>query len=173
MIATIEELKKIDKFKTVDDDLLIQKLEAIETFIRGSYTNNKFYNRHVKFKAQSSNNKILAVHPYLKVGDTIEIVESPNQGLYVIKAISETEMTLDKEIFNFNSNYIIKVEYPADVKFGCLDILEWVFGAKSKVGLKSETLSRHSVTYEDSASFVNGYPKSLLGFLEPYRKMRF
>lgn len=173
MIADLQRLKQIDKLKTVDDHLLIEKLEAIETFIRGSYTNNKFYNRHVKFKAKSSNNKVLAVHPYLKVGDTIEIVESPNQGLYVIKEISETEITLDKELFDFNSNYIIKVEYPADVKQGCLDMLEWVFGAKSKVGLKSETISRHSVTYEDSASFIDGYPVSLLGFLEPYRKMRF
>lgn len=173
MIADLQRLKQIDKLKTVDDHLLIEKLEAIETFIRGSYTNNKFYNRHVKFKAKSSNNKVLAVHPYLKVGDTIEIVESPNQGLYVIKEISETEMTLDKELFDFNSNYIIKVEYPADVKQGCLDMLEWVFGAKSKVGLKSETISRHSVTYEDSASFIDGYPVSLLGFLESYRKMRF
>lgn len=173
MIANIEEIKKIDKLKTIDDDLLKLKLEAIETFIRGSYTNNKFYNRNIKFKAETSNNKVLAVHPYLKVGDTIEIVEGPNVGLYVVKAISETEMTLDKELFDFNNNYIVKVEYPADVKQGCLDMLEWVFGAKSKVGLKSETLSRHSVTYEDSASFVNGYPTSLLGFLEPYRKMRF
>lgn len=173
MIADLQRLKQIDKLKTVDDHLLIEKLEAIETFIRGSYTNNKFYNRHVKFKAKSSDNKVLAVHSYLKVGDTIEIVESPNQGLYVIKEISETEMTLDKELFDFNSNYIIKVEYPADVKQGCLDMLEWVFGAKSKVGLKSETISRHSVTYEDSASFIDGYPVSLLGFLEPYRKMRF
>lgn len=173
MIANIEEIKKIDKLKGIDDDLLNLKLKAIETFIRGSYTNNKFYNRDIKFKAETSNNKVLAVHPYLKAGDTIEIVEGPNVGLYVVKAISETEMTLDKEIFDFNDNYIVKVEYPADVKLGCLDMLEWVFGAKSKVGLKSETLSRHSVTYEDSANFVNGYPKSLLGFLDNYRKPRF
>ena len=173
MIASIEEIKQIDKLKKFDDDLLKTKLEAIETFIRGSYTNNKFYDRNVKYKAESSNNKILAVHPYLKVGDTIEIVEGPNIGLYVVKAISETEITLDKELFDCKSNYIVKVKYPADVKLGCLDMLEWVFGAKSKVGLKSETISRHSVTYEDSASFVDGYPKSLLGFLEPYRKVRF
>lgn len=173
MIATIEELKKIDKFKTVDENLLKSKLEAIETFIRGNYTHNKFYNKNVKFKAESSNNKILTVHSYLRVGDTIEIVEGPNKGLYVIKEISETEMTLDKDLFNFVSNYIVKVEYPADVKQGCLDMLKWIFGPKSKVGLKSETLSRHSVTYEDSANFVSGYPKSLLGFLDDYISIGF
>lgn len=173
MLFDREEIDKIVELKDIDNDLLIKKLEVIETFIRGNYTNNKFYNRFVKFKAQTSQNKILAVHPYLKVGDTIEILESPNAGLYVIKEILETEMVLDKDLFDFNSNYIIKVEYPEDVKEGCIDMLKWFYGAKNKVGLKSETLSRHSVTYEDSANFVNGYPTSLLGFLEPYRKMRF
>ncbi|MCQ2754841.1 MAG: hypothetical protein MJ231_07320 [bacterium] len=171
MIATIDEIKKNSKLAKIDDNLLENKLKAIETFIRGNYTNNKFYNRHIKFHCNSINNRLLTDNPFLKVGDTIEIAESPNEGLYTIKSIEDGTITLDRYVFDFY-NYVIKVEYPEDVKQGALDMLEWEFGAKEKVGLKSETISRHSVTYEDSANFVSGYPISILGFLEPYKKMR-
>ena len=173
MIASKEEILKRKKLEKLDINVLIQKLSSIETFIRGSYTNNKFQNRNVKFYAESKGNKLYSTHPYLKVNDTIEIAKGPNVGLYVIKNITSDYIELDKDLFDFNNNYIIKIEYPLDVVDGCLDILEWNYGPKSKVGIKSETLSRHSTTYEDSSTFIDGYPKSLLGFLEPYRQMRF
>ena len=46
---------------------------------------------------------------------------------------------------------------------------------RDKVGIKSETLSRHSVTYydQDAGNQVMGYPASLMGFLSPYIKARF
>ena len=173
MIASKEEIRTRKKLEKIDIDILVNKLSSIETFIRGSYTNNKFQNRNIKFYAESEGNKLYSVHPYLRVNDTIEIASGPNTGLYVIKSITNEYIELDKELFNFDCNYIIKIEYPLDVKDGCLDILEWEFGAKNKVGIKSESLSRHSVTYEDSSTFIDGYPVSLLGFLEPYRQMRF
>ena len=45
---------------------------------------------------------------------------------------------------------------------------------RSKTGIKSETLSRHSVTYYDMdhENSLDGYPASLVGFLEPYKQMR-
>ena len=51
----------------------------------------------------------------------------------------------------------------------------WEIENRSKVGIKSETLSRHSVTYFDldKTNQVMGYPVSLLGFLEKYKKVRF
>lgn len=64
-------------------------------------------------------------------------------------------------------------EYPADVKMGVVNMLKW--DAEKKVGIQSETISRHSVTYfnMDGDNSVMGYPKSLLGFLKPYMKARF
>ena len=64
--------------------------------------------------------------------------------------------------------------YPEDVKECALNLLEWEKDNRSKVGIKSETLSRHSVTYfdMDSNNQVNGYPVSLMGCLKPYRKCR-
>ena len=45
----------------------------------------------------------------------------------------------------------------------------------NEVGVQSETISRHSVTYfnMDGDNSIMGYPKSLLGFLKPYKKARF
>lgn len=64
-------------------------------------------------------------------------------------------------------------EYPPDVKMGVVNMLKWDIG--KKVGIQSETISRHSVTYfnMDGDNSVMGYPKSLLGFLEPYKRARF
>lgn len=64
-------------------------------------------------------------------------------------------------------------EYPADIKMGVVNMLKW--DAEKKVGIASETISRHSVTYfnMDGENSVMGYPKSLLGFLKPYIRARF
>lgn len=44
-----------------------------------------------------------------------------------------------------------------------------------KVGVASETISRHAVTYFDltGENAVMGFPKALMGFLTPYIKARF
>ena len=66
-------------------------------------------------------------------------------------------------------------EYPADVKMGVVNMIAWDLENRSKVGIQSETISRHSVTYfnMDGDNSVMGYPKSLLGFLKPYIRARF
>ena len=58
---------------------------------------------------------------------------------------------------------------------GVVNLIKWDIDKRSKVGVQSETLSRHSVTYfnMDGDNSVMGYPKSLLGFLKPYIKARF
>ena len=78
------------------------------------------------------------------------------------------------DIINSNNNLIVKVIYPFDVIEGALDVLEWDFTMRKKVGIKSETLSRHTTTYydNDSNNTVNGYPVSVFGFLKSYRKAR-
>ena len=66
-------------------------------------------------------------------------------------------------------------EYPPDVKMGVVNMLKWDLENRDKVGVQSETLSRHSVTYfnMDGDNSTMGYPKSLLGFLKPYMRARF
>jgi hypothetical protein len=76
---------------------------------------------------------------------------------------------------NFNRCLTPEGEYPADVKMGVLDMLKWDLENRKKVGIQSETISRHSVTYfnMDGDNSVMGYPKALLGFLKPYMRARF
>ena len=60
---------------------------------------------------------------------------------------------------NFKRNLTEDGEYPMDVK----------------MGVQSETISRHSVTYYnlDGNTSSMGYPVALLGFLKPYKRARF
>lgn len=77
-----------------------------------------------------------------------------------------------------NNNFqrcLIDGEYPPDVKMGVVNMLQWDIDNRGKVGIQSETISRHSVTYfnMDGENSLMGYPKSLLGFLKPYMRARF
>ena len=66
-------------------------------------------------------------------------------------------------------------EYPMDVKMGVVNLLKWDLTMRDKVGVASESISRHSVTYVDQtgANTLVGYPVALMGFLKPYKKARF
>ena len=84
-------------------------------------------------------------------------------------------ISVNRDLFPVDYNLVTKVEYPADVKEGVINLLIWDVQNRGKIGVKSETLSRHSVTYFDldASNQVMGYPVSLLGFLTPYVKARF
>lgn len=174
MLIPIEKVKSIDDFAKYDNETLERKLKAIEVAIR-SYTHNKFQNRNVRFLATSLDGKINGITKYLKVGDTVEISKTMNSGLYVIKEITDTDIVLDKELYEELDNMVTKIEYPEDIVEGALDILRWDLGMKGKIGIASESLSRHSVTYQnlDSSNTIEGRPAVLFGFCNPYMKARF
>ena len=81
----------------------------------------------------------------------------------------------NSDLIDCQKNLITRVEYPPDVIMGVVNMLKWDLQNRDKVGIQSETISRHSVTYfnMDSDNSIMGYPKSLLGFLKPYIKARF
>lgn len=175
MIIKASDLIATSEFAGQDKEILQRKLDAAENLIR-SYTNNNFQNRSVRFSAGSLDNRLLGTSPYLRVDDTIQISQSGiNDGLYVIADLPGNETIVDKELFQASQNLVTKVEYPADVKEGVIHMMQWELGNRQKVGIKSETLSRHSVTYydQDASNQIMGYPVSLLGFLQPYVKARF
>lgn len=175
MIVKVETLASMDEFKSDDTDLLSMKLEAIESLI-GSYTNNNFQNRNMRIEASVSDGMILGHSPYFKVGDTVQISQSMvNDGLYGIAELTNSTITVDGDLFDHPVNTVTKIIYPADVQKGVIDLMVWEKENRQKVGIKSETLSRHSTTYydQDANNQVMGYPVSLLGFLRPYMKARF
>jgi alkylated DNA repair dioxygenase AlkB len=76
---------------------------------------------------------------------------------------------------DFKRHLSAEGEYPMDVKMGVVNLMKWEMGNRAKVGVQSESLSRHSVTYfnMDGDNSIMGYPRSLMGFLKPYVCARF
>ncbi len=175
MIVRSETLIAMDKFKNMDKDILTMKLKAVEGLIR-SYTNNNFQVRAMRITAPAESGALIGHSPYFKVSDTVEVSQSAvNDGLYEIKEITGGVIRLETDLYDSPYNLVTKIMYPADVQQGVIDLMLWESENRQKVGIKSETISRHSVTYydQDANNQVMGYPVSLLGFLKPYMKPRF
>ena len=172
MIITVNDLKKQVACGSATDELITTKLEAIESVIR-AYTNNNFQQRSVRFAGRSEGLNVYGSPQYFTVGDTVQISASGvNDGLYVVTAVNADGLALDKPLMEWPSNLVTKIKYPADVIQCAVDLYKWKQTMGDKVGVKSETLSRHSVTYEDSATLYMGYPVGILNGLNLYRKAR-
>lgn len=177
MIVSVEYLFTFPEFRGQSEAELKTKLKAIELMIR-AYTRNSFQNRNVRFQAASYSDKLYGTSPFLKAGDTVEITKSGvNDGLYTVSEVRKGNFTrLDtRNLFRVDTNLVTKVEYPADIEQGVIDLMKWEVEYRDKVGIKAETLARHSVSYyeQDAGNTVMGYPISLLGFLQPYMKAGF
>lgn len=173
MIISVQELKAMSKFANFSEIDLERELLAIEQSIR-SYTNNNFQDRAKRIECASQDGVLQKTSPYFRVGDTLEVSKSNNAGLYVITAL-DGKITLNSALYDEPYNLVTKVVYPADVIAGALDLLDWKLNKSDKVGVQSETISRHSVTYVnyDGSNTINGYPSNLFGFLKAYKKARF
>ena len=174
MIMSIKEIENYIDIDDYEDEVIEQKLEAIEQMIR-SYTNNNFQSRTFRAIGNIQNGIISISTRYFKAGDTVEISRSCfNTGLYTVEEIGDGFMKLNGSLYDENKVQVTKILYPADIKNGAINLLKWELENRDKVGIKSETISRHSVTYYDmDSNNLNGYPSSLLGFMTPYRKARF
>ena len=173
MIISVEKAKELVSFPGWTDEKIRMKLLAVEQTIR-AYTNNNFQNRDVRIRADIAAGVFLSesLIPF-SVGDTVQISESRfNKGLFTVLETEDTAFMVNEETRDEESVLVTKIEYPADVVNCCVDLMEWSVNFAGKVGIKSETLSRHSVTYEDSATMFMGYPTALMGCLKPCRKAR-
>ena len=94
-----------------------------------------------------------------------------NNGVYVI---NDLDGTLDKALFDDDNYKVTRVKYPPAIKRGVVKLLQYNSKMDSKVGISSESLSRHSVSYaQPSSDSIGGYPASMMSFLKPYMKARF
>ena len=171
MIITVEELRSVSELSNIPDEQLTVMCEGIEDFIR-QYTNNNFIVKNVTFNTPSLNGKLDTVSPLFKVGDTVLISNSKyNNGVYVI---NDLDGTLDKELFDDDNNKVTLVKYPPSIKLGVVKLLQYNAKMDSKVGISSESLSRHSVSYaQPTSDSIGGYPSSMMSFLKPFMKARF
>lgn len=177
MIMTVAELRQ---FVTTDeeDQALEARLQALELLIR-AYTNNNFQQRGFRVEADIRGGVFVSesLIPFA-VGDTVMISQSDLQSdcLCTVKEITDdTTFTVNESCADDDCILVTKVVYPADVKLGVANMLKWQLDNGDKVGVASETISRHSVTYFDMTgdNSTFGFPKALTGFLRPYMKARF
>nr|DAI29600.1 MAG TPA: head to tail adaptor [Caudoviricetes sp.] len=175
MILTVEALRKhIETDET--DDVLEEKLRAMELLIR-AYTNNNFQQRAARREADVVGGFLYmeALQPF-DVGDTLQISDSElNDGLYTVTEADDATVTLKEKTYDERDVLVTRVIYPADIKMGVVNMMKWELNNREKVGISSETISRHSVSYFDLSgdNSIAGFPKALLGFLKPYMKARF
>ena len=175
MIISLGDARSIDASVTQED------LDGFETAFR-SLTNNNFQNRHIRFTDMTfiSVNEIRIGSPIvgLKVGDTVEVNYSVyNDGLFVIDEIVGHNLKVQGAPFfvaNTSGSMITLVQYPADIARGIKKLIAYDKKMASKIGIKSESISRMSITYYDvnASENIDGYPASLLSFLTKYEKMR-
>lgn len=178
MILSVQEARNLIDFPANwTDEKILRKLKAVEQTVR-SYTNNNFQVRSVRGKFAIDENGLngTAVQGFLP-GDTVQISGSMyNDGLYVIHTVMDDLLILENDVlFPEPSALVTKIHYPEDVMSACINLMEWEVKNRAKVGIQSETLSRHSVSYVQltESNSVSGYPVSLLGCLKAYRKARF
>lgn len=165
----------------IDDSITQDDLYALEVACR-SLTNNNFQNRHIRFKEIEfvGANLIAIQDPIvgLKVGDTIEVNYSHyNDGLFVIEEIAGKQIKVQGTPFsvaNTGGSMLTLVQYPADIARGIKKLIAYDKKMASKIGIKSESISRMSTTYYDvnASETVDGYPAALVSFLKKYEKMR-
>ena len=171
----------LNEARAIDDSITQEDLDALETSVR-ELTNNNFQNVHIRFKGiEFVGNNLIAVNDPivgLKVGDTIEVNYSHyNDGLHVIKSIDGKQITVQGTPFfvaNTGGSMLTLVKYPADIARGIKKLIAYDKKMASKVGIKSESISRMSITYYDvnASETVDGYPAALVSFLQKYEKMR-
>lgn len=174
MLISVEKLRSLVRTEETDE-ILEMKLKAIENLIR-SYTHNNFQIREIRSDSEVFENKIVIPPLNIAVGDTVQISQSLlNNGVYTVTEITDEGMTVSENLIDCTKNLVTKVSYPPDVILGAVNLYRWDLLNRVKVGIQSETISRHSVTYfnMDGDNAVMGYPRSLLGFLKPYMKARF
>ena len=172
MIISITDLKKQVNCGTDTDDMITTRLEAIESVIR-TYTHNNFQVRAVRIIGNSSDMDVYGVPQFFTTGDTVEISQSGvNDGLYTVTQIATDHIRLNRYLNEVDFNVVTKVAYPADVIQCAVDLYRWKQNMGDKVGIKSETISRHSVTYEDSGTLFMGYPVGILKGLSIHKKAR-
>lgn len=190
MLIDVADVLALDEYAGADSEAVERKILGIESAIR-AYTNNDFTVRGVRIKVPSANGVLNGTSPYLRAGDRVLIADSGkmnedgkwiipvdlNEGLYDVESVSSElgYTALDETLFDADYNDVFLVRYPEAIKVGVLELLKWEATGRDKVGVASESISRHSVSYYQfsNAEMLMGYPASLMGFLKPFVKARF
>ena len=112
----------------------------------------------------------------MNVAELRQFIETDESDQVLEAKLQALELSVQGYTNNdFKRHLTPEGEYPMDVKMGVVNLLKWDLDMREKVGVASESISRHSVTYVDQTgtNTVNGFPVALMGFLKPYKRARF
>lgn len=176
MLLTEEQAKKIDPLLEKDD------IKALEAVIRAN-TNNHFHRNGYKpllVKLEGGKLYFKAPINLFSVGSTVEIHGTPYlDGFYTVSVVGDGYIEVEEATLAGNHSLVganlYLIEYPADVVAGAKKVIKYKAQMANKVGVKSETVSRVSVTYYEvnrHEGVIDGVPSYLWSFLDPYRKLR-
>lgn len=170
MFIDVDELKLEQPFCDIQEATLRRKVRAIEEAVR-SYTNNPFIIKETKIEAKSEGGNLIATPGLFAIGDSVTIAYGVNIGVYTVDFIDGDKITLDKRLRDANNVAFLSV-YPPDVTEGAISMLRYDIDIRPNAGVASETISRHSVSYESTTNVGGiGYPSNVVGFLQPYRRV--
>lgn len=171
-------LKLLDAMK-IDKSITQADLDALEQKVR-TLTNNKFHHSHIKnHNLALMDNQIITTDELIgfKEGNRIEIVGTKyNDGLYNIIAVDDHTITVNADfILETNKEaFVVRIDYPVDLANSLKEIIRYQTKMANKTGVKTERVSRTSVTYHDvnSTDNIEGIPSSYWSFIRKYRKIR-
>ena len=174
MIITVDELKSVYSdldFSKFSDERLKRKLLAIESMVR-NYTNNNFINRNMVVECYALDNQLHGDFSQFVAGDTIQVY--PSGELYNIVVAGDESIEIDANIQDAEKLRVYRVDYPMDIVEGCVELLNYDCNGRTKKGIASESLSRHSVSYVqyNESNSREGYPSEMMNFLRKYTKWR-
>ncbi len=174
--------QEVMQYLTTPDspEMVEAKLKAIELAIR-KYTNNRFYAKPVQKVQAIVRGGVFTSDSLIPftAGDAVLVTsadKSEDYGLFTVKVVTDgSTFTVEEPVCDMDNIAVTKVSYGYDVKMGVVNLMRWEASNRDKIGISSESISRHSVTYADAngEGYLLGYPAALVGFLKPYVKARF
>ena len=112
----------------------------------------------------------------MTVEELRQFIETDEEDQVLEAKLQALELQIKSHTNNNFKNVLTSAgEYPVDIKMGVVNLMKWDMNNRDKVGIASESISRHSVTYFDSSkgNFAMGFPAALMDFLKPYKRARF
>ena len=195
MIASKTEIKALlEMTSTSQDDLINRLIPVIESDIR-EYCNNGFRDENVymqssdiSFTRNSTSADTITydgtgkgfVDMNFKAGQTIQVQGSyNNDGHHEVESVSSTTLTMytttsrpyfQEMVTEDEALYIVinKVKYPDALKFVVSQMTNYKL-SNHDYSIKSETVSRYSVTY-NTLDMGSGYPKEVMAGLNRWRR---
>jgi hypothetical protein len=163
---------------TTYDTLLNLELPMIQDSIL-TYLNRKFkqdlcYSAStIAFGANSITDSANGfVDAGLFLGDYIVEGSKYNDGYYTVSVVAVGTLTTAETLTTETAGstvLITKVNFPKELKLIMAKMAGYTI--KNKYGVKSESFSRYSVSYDSNSSYISGYPDSITGGLNKLRRV--